>query len=132
MLGRCRRPRLWTITIVHMSRRLIVLSFGYARILGGRVAVAGHGRQYYRLGPDDFAPRDGLSEPWPLHPKELDPWYALVERRLGLSGSRRLPWLPDSELANYLNPTETETAFRDKISARWPGARPILGATRLR
>lgn len=98
------------------------------RMLGGRVAVPGHGRQYYRLGPEDFAPPDGLSAPWPLGPKELDPWYSLVERRLGLSGMHNdLPWLPNSEITNHLCPTEAETALRDRIIARWPGARPILG-----
>src|SRR5262249_7110486 len=57
-----------------------------ARMLGGRLAVPGHGRQYFRFGPNDFSPPDGLSPAWPLQPNELDPWYALVERRLGLSG----------------------------------------------
>jgi choline dehydrogenase-like flavoprotein len=95
--------------------------------LGGRVAVPGHGRQYYRLGPDDFNPRDGLSTPWPLQPNELDTWYALVEHRLGLSGMRdELPWLPDCELLHLLTPTQSEAALRDKIIARWAGARPIL------
>ena len=37
-----------------------------------------------------------------------------------------LPWLPDSELANCLNPTRTETELRDRIIDRWGGARPIL------
>ena len=37
-----------------------------ARMLGGRLALPGHGRQYYRLGPDDFSPQDGLSTPWPI------------------------------------------------------------------
>ncbi len=98
-----------------------------SRMLGGRVAVPGHGRQYFRLGPDDFAPPDGLSAPWPLQPNELDPWYALVERQLGLSGMHDdLPWLPDSELANFLTPTQPEAMLRDKICARWPGARPIV------
>ena len=84
-----------------------------ARKLGGRVAVPGHGRQYYRLGPDDFAPPDGLSEQWPLKPKELDPWYALVERRLGMSGMYDgLPWLPDSELANVLSPRNQKLSSR--------------------
>src|SRR5262245_54722152 len=66
-----------------------------ARILGGRMVVPGHGRQYYRLGPTDFSPSDGLSLPWPLEPGELDPWYAFVERRLNLAGMYdELPWVP--------------------------------------
>jgi choline dehydrogenase-like flavoprotein len=98
-----------------------------ARTLGGRLAVP-TGQQYYRLGPDDFSPLDGLSTPWPLQPNELDPWYALVERRLGLSGMRDgLRWLPDGEIKNHLSPTQTETELRSRIVARWPGARPILG-----
>ena len=99
-----------------------------ARQLGGRWLIPGHGRQYYRLGPDDLAPRDGLSAPWPLQAGELDPWYAAVERRLGLSGRPdNLPWLPDSELRIVLEPTPGEAALQRSISARWPGARPILG-----
>ena len=60
-----------------------------ARILGGRVAVPGHGRQYYRLGPEIFSPCDGLSAAWPLRPGELDPWYAFVERRLDFRYARQ-------------------------------------------
>lgn len=98
-----------------------------SRMLGGRLVVPGHGRQYYRLGPDDFAPPDGLSPHWPLQPDELDPWYTRVERRLGLSGTRNnFPWLPDSEIANTLTPTQPEAMVLDRIVDRWPGARPIL------
>ena len=98
-----------------------------ARILGGRVAVPRHGKQYYRLGSDDFLPNDGLSTPWPFQPHELDSWYTFVERKLKLSGMcDNLPWLPDSELADVLSFTESEEALRDKIIHRWPGARPIL------
>ena len=98
------------------------------RMLGGRVAVPGHGRQYYRLGPDDLVPNDGLSTPWPLQPYELDPWYSLVEDRLGLSGMcDGLPWLPDSELVNVLSPTPSEAALQQRIKARWAHARPISG-----
>jgi choline dehydrogenase-like flavoprotein len=98
------------------------------RMLGGRVAVPGHGRQYYRLGPDDFNPPDGLSPPWPLNPGELDPWYASVERRLKLSGMRdNIPGLSDSELTDYLTLTENEIELRDKILARWPSVRAVAG-----
>ena len=98
-----------------------------ARLLGGRVAVPGHGHQYYRLGPCDFSPSDGMSSPWPLHPGELDPWYCLVERRLGLAGRYDgLSWLPDSELSKVIEPTLAETELQEKIRARWPGSRPVL------
>ena len=38
-----------------------------------------------------------------------------------------LPWLPDSELKIVLEPTPAEAALQRSISARWPGARPVLG-----
>jgi choline dehydrogenase-like flavoprotein len=99
-----------------------------ARQLGGRWVIPSHGRQYYRLGPSDLVPPDGLSAPWPLKVGELDPWYALVERRLGIRGRRdNLPWLPDSELGIVLEPTPAEAALQFSISARWPSARPVLG-----
>lgn len=98
------------------------------RGLGGRLHIPAHGRQYYRLGPDDLAPADGLSPPWPLRPGELDPWYALVEQKLGLSGRRdNVPCLPDSELSIVLKPTPIEAALQRSISARWAGAHPLLG-----
>jgi choline dehydrogenase-like flavoprotein len=101
-----------------------------ARVLGGRMVINNHGRQYYRLGPDDFAPADQLSPPWPLQLGELDPWYALVERRLELSGSYDgLAWLPDSELSHLLEPTPTENALRLKISSRWSGAKAVVART---
>jgi choline dehydrogenase-like flavoprotein len=99
-----------------------------ARRLGGRWTIPGHGRQYYRFGPDDLAPPDGLSSPWPLQSGELDHWYASVERRLKLLGRRdNLSWLPDSELSVVIEPTVTEAALQRSISMRWSGAHPVLG-----
>ena len=98
-----------------------------SRQLGGRMVIPGHGRQYYRLGSSDFAPADGLSPPWPLRPGELDPWYALVERRLELFGAREgLPWLPDSEISHVLEPSPAEAELQRAISTRWPGYRSVL------
>ena len=99
-----------------------------SRQLGGRMVVPGHGRQYYRLAPDDFAGTGKLSPPWPLHAGELDPWYTLVERRLGLAGMcDNVPWLPDSQLSSVLTPTPAEAALQREIVRHWPGARPVLG-----
>jgi choline dehydrogenase-like flavoprotein len=92
-----------------------------SRQLGGRMVVPSHGRQYYRLGPCD------LNSSWPLPYTELGPWYALVERRIGVAGTRDdLPWLPDSELSSTLSPTATEAALQQSIKTRWPNARPVL------
>jgi choline dehydrogenase-like flavoprotein len=47
---------------------------------------------------------------------------------LGLAGTRdNLPWLPDSELSTVLEPTPVEAALQRSITARWSGARPVLG-----
>jgi choline dehydrogenase-like flavoprotein len=98
-----------------------------ARLLGGRMVIPGHGRQYYRLAAADFAPSDGLSPVWPFRPGELDPWYELVERRVEIAGMRNgLSWLPDSDLARVIEPTLYEAELQSRIIARWPGARPVL------
>jgi choline dehydrogenase-like flavoprotein len=98
-----------------------------SRQLGGRMAVPGHGHQYYRLGLDDFFPTDGMSPGWPLRAGEMDRWYDAVERRLGLSGSHdNLPWLPDGILERVAQPTATESAAQRLIKEKWPNARPIL------
>jgi len=99
-----------------------------SRQLGGRMVIPAHGRQYYRLSVNDFSPADGMSPPWPLQLGELDPWYASVERQLGLAGRRdNIPWQPDSELTYILDPTPVEAALQRSIATRWPGARPMLG-----
>lgn len=99
-----------------------------AQLIGGRMVIPGHGRQYFRLSKTEFAPTDGLSPKWPFAPEDLDPWYAEVERRLGLSGRRDGGGLiPDSDIRNTLTPTPAETALADKIRARWPNSHPMLG-----
>jgi choline dehydrogenase-like flavoprotein len=99
-----------------------------SRQLGGRMVVPGHGRQYYRFAPDDFACTDGLSPPWPIRASELDPWYVFVERRLGLAGMRdNVPWLPDSELSYVLQLAPAEMVLQRAITDRWPGSRAVLG-----
>ncbi len=96
--------------------------------IGGRMIVPGHGRQYYRLGERDFAPADGLSPRWPLEPGELDPWYDRVEALLGMSGGgEQCPWIPDTRTTRMLAPSPAEADLIDRVTRRWPGARPILG-----
>jgi choline dehydrogenase-like flavoprotein len=99
-----------------------------SRRLGGRMLIHGHGWQYYRLAPEDFCPTDGLSPAWPLKADELNRWYAVVERRLKLSGAYdSIPWLPDSELAHEREPTVNERMLESAIVTRWPMAKPVIG-----
>ena len=45
-----------------------------------------------------------------------------------MSGARDgLAWLPDSEIANLLTPTEAEAELIARVKARWPGSYPVLG-----
>jgi choline dehydrogenase-like flavoprotein len=98
------------------------------RGLQGRLGIPGHGRLYFRLGPDDFAPLDGKSQPWPLAIAELAPWYMEVEKRLGMHGGQEgLAWLPDSEITTPESPTEAEAALMAQIKSRWPQFRPVIG-----
>lgn len=99
-----------------------------ARGLGGRMVVPVHGRQYLRHGHRDFRPVDDLAPPWPFEPDALDPWYALVEQRLRLSGGREGSlWVPDSELAEERAPDAAETELIAQVRARYPSITPLLG-----
>ncbi|MBX3241110.1 MAG: GMC family oxidoreductase [Chitinophagaceae bacterium] len=65
-----------------------------SRMLGGRT---NHwGRISLRMGPEDFKPTDGLSEPWPFTYEELKPFYDKIDRLIGLYGTvEGLPNEPD-------------------------------------
>ena len=63
------------------------------RVLGGRSvhwnAVC------LRFSPDDFREKtaNGIEEDWPVSYQDLDPYYAYVERTIGVCGTRRT-WTP--------------------------------------
>jgi choline dehydrogenase-like flavoprotein len=106
------------------------MPFNWIRVhgMGGRMEVPAHGRQYYRHGPRDFAPTDGLSPPWPFDPDALTPYYERVEGLLGMSGRYEgCPWVPDSRLAEVRVPTKVEAALMASVTARFPSARTMLG-----
>lgn len=57
-----------------------------ARMLGGRT---NHwGRISLRMGPDDFKPTDGVTEPWPISYDEVKPFYDRVDRMIGIYGTK--------------------------------------------
>jgi choline dehydrogenase-like flavoprotein len=56
-----------------------------ARMLGGRT---NHwGRISLRMGPEDFKPKDGLTDAWPITYEEVKPYYDKVDRMIGVYGT---------------------------------------------
>lgn len=56
-----------------------------ARMLGGRT---NHwGRISLRMGPDDFQPKDGVTDSWPITYDEVKPFYDRVDRMIGIYGT---------------------------------------------
>src|SRR5438128_3057260 len=90
--------------------------------LGGRSLI--WGRLCWRWSDLDFGAnlRDGHGVDWPIRYKDLAPWYAYVERFVGVSGERLgLPHLPDGE---FLRPWElncAEHVVKRGIERAFPG-----------
>ena len=56
-----------------------------ARMLGGRT---NHwGRISLRMGPDDFQPKDGVTDAWPITYDEIKPFYDRIDRMIGIYGT---------------------------------------------
>ena len=64
---------------------------------GSTILYAGH---YPRLHPSDFRSRtlDGVGADWPLSYAQLEPWYALNDRRVGVAGLAGDPAYPPKEV----------------------------------
>lgn len=86
------------------------------RGIGGRLAVPGHGGIYVRFGAEDFAVGEDQRSVWPFPRAELEPWYAAVERRLGIQAAAESP--------ASTAPNTTADAFSHAIirqlRSRWP------------
>jgi choline dehydrogenase-like flavoprotein len=103
--------------------------------VGGRSLT--WGRQVYRLSDLDFEAnaRDGFGVDWPIRYKDIEPWYAYVERFIGVSGSAAgLSHLPDSE---FLPPMEMNAieqhfaaAIKKNYDARWVTHGRVANLTR--
>ena len=63
---------------------------------GGTVLYAGH---FPRLHPSDFRVRslDGVADDWPIDYATLEPWFALNDRMMGVSGLAGDPAYPPKE-----------------------------------
>lgn len=63
---------------------------------GGTVLYAAH---FPRLHPSDFRVKslDGVADDWPVDYWQLEPWYALNDRMMGVAGLAGDPAYPDKE-----------------------------------
>jgi choline dehydrogenase-like flavoprotein len=95
------------------------LWMGRLRITGGRTNV--WGRVSLRFSDLDFkaASHDGYGEDWPLGYKDIKPYYDLVEKYVGITGSAEgLEHLPDGQFQPPVALTCQETLFRNRVKEK--------------
>lgn len=99
-------------------------------ILGGRSLL--WGRACYRWSDHEFESnlRDGHGVDWPIRYKDLAPWYAYVERFVGVSGNRDgIASLPDGEFLPPFEMNCVEQDLKAKIEAKYATRKLIIGRT---
>jgi choline dehydrogenase-like flavoprotein len=92
---------------------------GRLRVTGGRTNV--WGRVSLRFSDWDFkaASLDGYGENWPLGYKDIEPYYDLVEKYVGITGSAEgLEHLPDGQFQLPVPLTCQETLFRNRVKEK--------------
>lgn len=95
---------------------------------GGRSLL--WGRQSYRWNEKDFTANleDGVGVDWPVRYKEIEPWYAYVEKFAGISGSKEsLDVLPDSEFQPAMELNCVEREVKKGIESKFPDRKMIIG-----
>ncbi|NBA86993.1 GMC family oxidoreductase [Emticicia sp. CRIBPO] len=86
------------------------------------------GRQVYRWSDLDFEAnaKDGIAIDWPIRYKDIEPWYAYVEKFIGVSGEAlNLSHTPDSIFQPAMELNCVEKDFQQKIKARYKGNRHV-------
>ncbi len=97
-------------------------------IVGGKSIM--WGRQCYRLSDLDFEAnaKEGVAIDWPIRYRDIEPWYAYVEKFTGISGEALgLPQLPDSEFLPPMDMFFVEKEVRKRIEKNFPGRHLTIG-----
>lgn len=95
---------------------------------GGRSLM--WGKQSYRWNERDFTANgeEGVGIDWPLRYKDLESWYAYVEKFAGISGSvENLDVLPDSVFQPAMELNCVEKHVKAGIEKNFPGRHMIIG-----
>ena len=101
-----------------------------ADVVGGRSLL--WGRQSYRWSEQDFEANriDGHGIPWPIGYKNIAPWYAHVEKFIGVSGQAEgLPQLPDGEFLPPMDMMALEKTIKQRLAKKAPDIIMIMGRT---
>ncbi len=88
-------------------------------------------RQTQRWSNFDFeAPaRDGFAVDWPIRYKDVEPWYAHVEKFAGISGKKDgLDLLPDSEVMPAFELNCVEEYFKETLKKHYGDTRHLINA----
>ena len=92
---------------------------GRLRMTGGRTNVWGRVSLRYSDGDFKSASLDGYGENWPLGYKDIEPYYDLVEKYVGITGSAEgLEHLPDGQFQPTVPLTCQETLFRNRVKEK--------------
>src|ERR1700687_4478574 len=95
------------------------LWMGRVRMVGGRTNV--WGRVSLRFSDWDFkaASQDGFGEDWPLSYKDVEPYYDLVEKYVGITGmAEGLEEIPDGQFQSAMPLTCQETLVRNRVKEK--------------
>jgi choline dehydrogenase-like flavoprotein len=97
-------------------------------VVGGRSLL--WARQCYRWSDLDFEAnsRDGHGIDWPIRYKDVEPWYAYVEKFIGVSGQKEgIPHLPDSEFQPPMEMNCVERDFKARMADKFPDRHVTIG-----
>jgi choline dehydrogenase-like flavoprotein len=98
------------------------------RQVGGRLHL--WGRNALRISDHELKPalEDGFGDSWPIAYADLAPWYARVEKFLGVCGSPAgIPSIPDGIYESPHAITGAERRLLETLKTKWPG-RPATTA----
>ena len=98
--------------------------------VGGRSLT--WGRQCYRLSDLDFAAnaKENIGVDWPIRYADLAPWYAHVEKFVGISANADgLPHLPDGEFLPPMEMNCLEKEMQKRLRQHHPERVMIIGRT---
>jgi choline dehydrogenase-like flavoprotein len=87
-------------------------------------------RQVQRWSDFDFEgpARDGFAVDWPIRYMDIAPWYAYVEKFIGVSGHKDgNKYMPDGEFLPGFELNSVEKAIKHKIQSKYPDRQVIQG-----